>query len=76
MSLTTEQQSFMDAVTEQGGGKDIHELMNELNMTYTDIEKMVYALVSKGIKLRAFRAGGYNGWIKRIYLSPYQEMGV
>lgn len=76
MNLTETQQKFLDTVCSQPGGVDIHEAMELTGYDYKTLEKTAYELISKGIEVKALpicegiRPGG---WIKRFYLSPYDQ---
>lgn len=70
--LSNKQKQFMEAITRQGGGLNIHELMDETGLTYEEVENIIYTLHYKGIQLTILRLS-HRDTIKRVYLSPYDE---
>jgi hypothetical protein len=79
MNLTERQQSLLNIICSCTGGVDIQEAMKATGLSYPDIEKTAYELISKGIQISATKIGEhhpdprFNGWIKRLFLSPYDR---
>lgn len=80
MSLTETQQRFLDVICIRGGGVDVHEAMEMTGFDYRTLEKTAYDLISKGYQIRGLTIGDmytvdprFRGWIKRFYLSPYDQ---
>lgn len=70
-------ETLLNAICSRSGGVDIYEAMERTGMSYKQIEREIHQLMGKGYQLTALPFGCYNpgsrfsGWIKRIYLSPY-----
>jgi hypothetical protein len=79
MTLTLTEQKVLDCICIRGGGVDIHEAMNSTGLSYTELLNTTYKLIGKGYEIQAHSFGNYSpgdrfsGWIKRLYLSPYDS---
>jgi hypothetical protein len=77
MNLTEREQKVLDCICIRGGGVDIHEAMDATGLDYSTLVRTVYELISKGYEIRALSIGkrlrGGDGWIKRLFLSPYDR---
>lgn len=78
MSLTVNQQKLLNEICKQPGGTDIHEAMAATGFNYETVENTLFQLRYKGYDIVTLGAGGhydptsrFSGWIKRMYLSPY-----
>jgi hypothetical protein len=70
MSLNEQQQTVLNLICSEGGGIDIHDLMNNSGLSYPEINHIARELISKGYMIRAISVGGY---LKRLFLSPYDK---
>lgn len=74
--LSEKQKQYMELVTEEPGGIDVHELIERTGWTYKEIEDLTFSMEKEGIKLLAFRVGQnnqYTGWLNHFTLSPVDK---